>query len=156
MRHASNPSSPWFQVGEGCLESESNGARFGESLGPETGASSARAPSFGENEQATAPERKGKNRVSTTYCRFLAILFGCRKGRIRIMKRLQIYNSTCLVEWEDTPEAMEEAKMFRFCHPEFKYKRIRHVLRLNPSEMPLRRIINRFTGKDVINEQKQH
>jgi len=68
------------------------------------------------------------------------------------MKRLQIHNSTYLVEWEDTPEAMKEAKMFRFCHPTFKHRRIRHVLRLDPSTTPLRRIINRFTGQDAVDE----
>jgi len=75
------------------------------------------------------------------------------------MKRLQIYNATHLVEWEDTPEAMKEAKMFRFCHPAFKYKRIRSVLRLDPDPniVPLRRIINRWTGKDAVNEgEKLH
>jgi hypothetical protein len=68
--------------------------------------------------------------------------------------RLQIYNATHLVEWEDTPEAMKEAEMFRFCHPEFKFKRIKHVLRFDPETIPLRRIINRFTGKDSVNEKQ--
>jgi hypothetical protein len=67
------------------------------------------------------------------------------------MKRIQLCSATLLVEWEDTPEAMTEAKMFRFCHPEFKHKRIKHVLRLDPDEIPLRRIFNRWTGKDMVN-----
>lgn len=68
------------------------------------------------------------------------------------MRRIQIYNATHLVEWEDTPEAVKEAKMFRFCHPTFKYKRIKHVLRLDPDTIPVRRIMNRFTGKDSVND----
>ena len=69
------------------------------------------------------------------------------------MKRLRIHNFTHLVEWEDTPEAMAEAKMFRFCHPEFKYKRIKHILQMRPDEVPLRRILEIGTHKDSVNER---
>jgi hypothetical protein len=68
------------------------------------------------------------------------------------MKRLRIHNATHLVEWEDTPEALKEAKMFRFCHPTFKHKRIKHILQLLPDKVPLRRILEIGTGKDAVNE----
>jgi hypothetical protein len=69
------------------------------------------------------------------------------------MKRIRIHNSTHLVEWEDTPEAMKEAKMFRRMRASFRYKRIKHILQLLPDQTPLRRILEIGTGKDSVNNR---
>ena len=49
--------------------------------------------------------------------------------------RFHIRNATHMAEFPATPEGEKQAKEFRKTHPEFKRRRIRHVIQCLPSEI---------------------
>jgi hypothetical protein len=53
------------------------------------------------------------------------------------MRRLRLRNATHLVEFPDNGPGMLQAVAFRRLHPQFKRRRIRHILQMCPEQVSL-------------------